>query len=186
MPVFPPIIQSILILLAPGGLLLLEKTPPKKIPGALGVEKKNLLQQLFSGVKLFLLVFAALLAEMLLLNLLGAGDAQKVVDIIRKLDAATLLAVVFIAPVGEELLFRGYLQKKFGSLSKNGLLGVLLASALFAALHAGFGSVSELLGAFTAALLLGEFVRKNRVILPAIVAHALVNAYSVAVSLYAQ
>lgn len=183
LPSPPPIIQSLLALLTPFALLLLEGKKRAKLLGLLGVEKKDLRGQLTHGTKLFLFTFAALLAQTIVLAWLGLADNEKVVEVLQQQSALTLLAIVFLAPVGEELLFRGYLQKKLGFLARNAAAGVVLSSILFAVLHARFGSVAEIAGAFTASIIFGVYVNKNKLVIPAIVAHALVNLYAVAVAL---
>lgn len=167
----PPTVQSLIVLLAPVALLLLEKKPLHKIPALLGLEGSRLGWQASEGAKLFLLTLAVLFVEVFFLEKLGWNDSAKVADVLLRQDAVTLLAIVSLAPLGEELLFRGYLQKK---------TGVVISSALFAGLHYGFGSAAELAAAFSASLIFGWFVRANKVVLPAVIAHALVNAYSLA------
>lgn len=187
LPAIPPIVQTLLVLLAPFALLLLETKKPGKIPVLLGIKNEDLLGQLLEGVKLFLLVFVVLLTQAILFGLLGAADAEKVVALLQKQSLITLFAILFIAPIGEELLFRGYLQKKIGSIAGgNEKAGIFFASVLFAALHAGFGSLSELAGAFTAAIIFGFYVSRNKRIIPAIIAHALTNFYAVGVSFIAK
>lgn len=178
--VLPPAVQSLIILAVPFALALLERKPFHKIPGLLGLENKRVGWQLLEGAKLFLLTLAVLALEVFLLTKIGFNDSGKVAEVLLKQDAITLFAVIAIAPLGEELLFRGYLQKKIGAIVSNMLFGVVLSSVLFAALHYGFGSFVELAAAFTASMLFGNFVRENKLVLPAIFAHALINAYSIA------
>lgn len=186
MPVLPPIVQSLLLLLAPFALLLLEGNKMRQIPLLLGINFKNLKRQLISGFKLFLLTFVALILQAITLAFFGVADSQKVAAIIAQQTFLTLIAIVLVAPIAEELLFRGYVQKKIASVAPGKhaeKIGVLLSAIVFSLLHAGFGSVSELAGAFTAAIIFGLYVSKNKAIIPVIVAHALVNVYAVVVSL---
>ncbi len=183
MPAVPPILQSLLVLLSPFALLLLEGKKLSKIPSLLGLHAKNFLGQAGGGVTLFFVTFGVLLVQTIVFTLFGVADGEKVSGVLQQQSFLTLFAIVFIAPVGEELLFRGYLQKKISSLvGGSDKFGIIITSILFAALHAGFGSVSELAGALTAALIFGWYVSKNKIILPVIIAHALVNVYAVGVS----
>jgi len=170
MPSIPPILQSLLLLLAPFALLLAEGRSLKKIPSLLGLENKKIIWQIFEGMKLFAFTLALLFLESALFAKFGLEDSGKVVEVLQKQTGITLFAIVAIAPVGEELLFRGYLQKK---------IGIILSSVLFAGLHSGFGSLVEITAALTASLLFGAFVKRNSVVLPAIIAHALINVYSI-------
>ncbi|MDP3741684.1 MAG: CPBP family intramembrane metalloprotease, partial [Candidatus Micrarchaeota archaeon] len=85
-----------------------------------------------------------------------------------------LLAIIVAATLGpfaEEVFFRGFLQK---------YLGVFITAVIFAVLHYGFGSVTEIIGAFTAGLILGYWVKyRNTNLWPAIIAHALYNLLSI-------
>jgi len=164
--------QSLLVLVLPFAFLALEKIKPAKMLASLNLRLKNPVGQLLRGVWLFLAVMALLFAQAIIFALLGLSDTSKVEAVLSKQTTLGLLAVLLIAPIGEELLFRGYLLRK---------IGLVASSVLFAALHWGFGSVQELAAALTAALLFGWYVQKNKLLLPAMVAHALVNAYSVVV-----
>ncbi len=146
----------------------------KKQKEDFGLKFDDLRQQLTRGVVLFLLVLALIFIEANLLSLVHFADSAKVATALGKQNLFGLAVVVFLAPVAEELFFRGFLQKRFG---------VILASLIFAALHYGFGSVLEIVAALTFALVAGDYVRKNKLLLPAIVAHLLFNAYGVAVVL---
>ena len=105
-----------------------------------------------------------------MLNVFHLLDAQKVSDILLREPRFTLILAFTLAPIGEELLFRGYLQKR---------IGILLSSIIFAFLHYGYGSYSEILAAFAVSIVLGLNVRDKKSIYPAILAHALWNLLSI-------
>lgn len=81
------------------------------------------------------------------------------------------LAVVVIAPVIEELFFRGFL---FRALSNNiGLrYGSILSALIFTLLHGQFGSVIPL---FIIGLILNQLTYKTKSIYPSIVLHMINN-----------
>lgn len=143
----------------------------KFVLSELGFTPKHLHAQLKQGIILFAVSFAVIALEVAALAAVGVSDAHKVEKALAQQPLSVLALVVLLAPVAEEVFFRGFLQKR---------VGVFIASAAFAGLHYGFGSAAEIIAAFTAALIFGGFVRRNNLLLPAIIAHALFNAYAVA------
>ncbi len=133
------------------------------------------LREVLSGLVLFAQGFVTVLAVMIALSLVGIADTNKVAEVIQGLDGYTLVLIIVLTPIAEEVLFRGFLQKK---------IGVVFASAVFATLHFGFGSVAEVAGAFAIALVFGYYVRKNKRLVPTIIAHALFNLWGVIAALY--
>jgi membrane protease YdiL (CAAX protease family) len=128
--------------------------------------------QIVESVKLCGFLFVVLLTEGLLLGTVGMLDSHRVVDVLVRQTPLTLLFAFTFAPLAEELFFRGYLQQK---------LGVVLTALVFGFLHAGFGSVFEVVAALSAGLIFGVFVKRTGNLVPAILAHALYNAYAVLV-----
>jgi len=88
--------------------------------------------------------------------------------------ALLTIGVAILAPIGEELLFRGYLMRVLGA--RYGAIGALLAtSALFAAVHLNPASVIAL---FALGLVFGLLRLWSGSILPSMVAHAIQNGTS--------
>jgi len=84
------------------------------------------------------------------------------------------VGVAILAPIGEELLFRGYLMRILGA--RYGALGALLAtSALFAAVHLNPASVIALFGL---GLVFGLLRIWSGSIFPSMLAHAIQNGTS--------
>lgn len=164
---------SLLLLVLPFVLLFVEGKKPKSFFSELGLSRKKPFSQLFSGFKLFLLLAVVLFLEGIVFYLLGVMDTNKVAAIMLQQPIALLVVAVTLAPVAEELFFRGYLQKR---------IGVVFSSAIFAVLHWGYGSVAEVLAAFTMSLLVGNEVRKNKNVVPAIVAHSVYNLFSIIIT----
>ena len=91
-------------------------------------------------------------------------DSQKVAATISTLSIASIIIASTLGPFAEELFFRGFLQKH---------AGVIITSVLFALLHYSFGSITEIIGAFTASMILGYWVKhRNSSLWPVIIAHA--------------
>jgi len=165
---------SLLLFFAPFVLLALENKTLKQSIAFLGLEFRKPLTQLGSGVFLFGFCLVLLVLEGAVLSALGFLDTNKIAEFISSQPAWALALAIIAAPIAEETFFRGYLQKK---------VGVALASVLFAALHFGYGSVAEVVAAFSVSMVLGWWVRKNKLLPPAIIAHAAYNALSVAIVL---
>ncbi len=90
--------------------------------------------------------------------------------------AATVLASVVIAPLAEEVLFRGVvfagLRDRWGQLA-----GILVSSGLFALVHL---SAYQFVPVFILGMLLAVLASSTRSIWPSILCHALFNASGVA------
>lgn len=147
---------------------------PQKILAELGFSNKQLLQQAKQGILLSVISFAVIALEVSAFAAVGVTDTHNVEEALARQPLPVLALVVLLTPLAEEVFFRGFLQKR---------VGVFLSGAVFAGLHYGFGSVVEVVAAFSIALVLGWYVRENKTLLPAVAAHFLLNAYAVAVVL---
>jgi membrane protease YdiL (CAAX protease family) len=148
-------------------LLWLEgKRKPRDFARALslGARPRDSLKR---GAALFAEILALLFLLSLVFTALGINDSRRVVEFVRAQPPETLFVAVAIAPIAEELFFRGYLQKR---------AGVILASVLFAALHYSYGSIAEIIAAFFISVLIGLELRKRGDLNACILAHAVYNA----------
>lgn len=132
---------------------------------------------------------ACLLASFALSAVLYAAgllDAEPVLDKLSSLPLPALIAAFTIAPLCEEMFFRGFLLRmlsesvfpKLGSLAFAS--SAALSSFIFAIMHFSYGSLAEIAVAFSIGLILCASIRKWGSLVPAIVAHALFNFASVA------
>ncbi|MFZ5645028.1 MAG: CPBP family intramembrane glutamic endopeptidase [Bacillota bacterium] len=94
-----------------------------------------------------------------------------------------LLYMLFFVGVGEEVLFRGLIQKNLGRLFgwKWGLVG---ASLLFSIMHLTWRSVPELFFVFLAGLIFGYCYIKTESLIASIIIHGVNNTMLVAVCPY--
>lgn len=88
----------------------------------------------------------------------------------------TLLVVAVIPALGEELFFRGYLQKKIGVFLKNSHLSIIITSFLFSAIHLHFHG---LIPRFFLGMLLGYLFFWSRSLWVPIFAHFINNAVAI-------
>ena len=84
------------------------------------------------------------------------------------------LFTFLVAPFNEEMLFRGFLVPR---------IGIIGSSLMFAILHFGYGSISELIAAFIFGLIAGYAFKKTRSLYVSILGHALVNLLTLALLL---
>ncbi|MFA4982653.1 MAG: CPBP family intramembrane glutamic endopeptidase [Candidatus Micrarchaeia archaeon] len=127
----------------------------------------------------------------LILHFLGVLDVYLVQAKILSLPPPILLFAVTLAPLAEESLFRGAIFKKSFSFaiaasSKSArdahlpfLASALLSSALFSLMHVGYGSIAELVVAFSIGMVLCMATARANSLIPAVVAHACFNFASI-------
>jgi membrane protease YdiL (CAAX protease family) len=118
---------------------------------------------------------------------LGILDTAPVLDKVSALPLPALIIAFTLAPLGEEMVFRGFLfryawQSFESEHDKHGVAWIasaILSSAVFALLHWGYGSFAELAVAFLIGMALCASVKKTNSLIPAIIAHAIFNLLSV-------
>ena len=115
----------------------------------------------------------------------GEMSPQEVVEFLQNADTprdrlAVLAMAVVVAPVAEEMIFRGYLypvgKRYFGAFAS-----MVVTSLLFAVLHGHIGSLPAL---FTLAMCLGLAYEKSGTLLVPMIMHAVFNAISVTAILF--
>ena len=86
-------------------------------------------------------------------------------------------ALILLVSTGlvEELIFRGVMQK--AALEALGQWGVVYVAAVFAVLHLGHRSLTDVLFVFGVALLFGGFVQRTRSIVGVSLTHGLINIW---------
>jgi uncharacterized protein len=156
--------------------LLIKGNTISGIVKMLGLSKDKLyLRAIAIGIGLF---FAVVLLD-LLLGLFSAATNIPLPTNVQTLLAGTplyfLVFTFLIAPINEEILFRGFLVPR---------IGIVLSAIIFAVLHLSYLSISEFLAAFFFALLAGYVFKRTKSLYPSIVAHMLVNAVTVISLIY--
>ncbi len=92
--------------------------------------------------------------------------------------ALTLLAVAVIAPISEEIIFRGFTFRWLqGRLPLWG--AVLVSAAIFSAAHAGWAEPSLFLPIFLGGVLLAYVYAKSRSVWPGVIIHMTINIVGV-------
>lgn len=86
-----------------------------------------------------------------------------------------IIGITILAPIFEELFFRGFLQHSLGGYKRKS--GWILAGFLFGAVHFA-NHISNAVGAIFLGLLLSYIAFRTKSILPTIIIHAIVNVLS--------
>jgi membrane protease YdiL (CAAX protease family) len=136
----------------------------------------------------FLLV--SIVIEVVQSSLFGIRVSQPEFQAIQETSVAGQIAIwvagVGMAPLSEEILFRGFLLRAIAS-RKGIIRGIIYSSALFALLHvnpaAGLENAGIFLPVFAGACLIGIAYRRSNDLLVPITAHALNNALAFSVLL---
>jgi len=159
-------------------------------PDLLGILPKK--GQSFSSLVALGILFAffcAIAAEALSLVLyaLGLLDSQLVTDKMATFSLPILIFASTLAPLSEEMLFRGAIFGKLTEFSLRGasrqaraahlpfIAAAAFSSSLFAFMHASYGSVAQIIVAFAIGALLCLSARLSNSLIPAIVAHSCFN-----------
>lgn len=90
-----------------------------------------------------------------------------------KMIMITVLYTCIIAPVTEELLFRGFLLKAYSKASQR--VGIFATAFLFAIFH---GNLSQGILAFIVGIFLATIVVRHNSLVPSIIVHMSINTYA--------
>lgn len=145
----------------------------KPVAASLGIKSNGLKKDILQGALVFATISAAALFAVFILSAFGLNDLAHVGAAFKATLAQTPLLLAYLAivrPFSEEVFFRGFLTP-FG--------GIWLQALLFAAFHAAYGSVVEVIGTFILGVLLGWYFIRNKSLMPNILAHWAYNLLSI-------
>ncbi len=152
----------------------------------LGLSLRRWRTDVLRGLVAYLVVFPACLVLLALMNYLWP-DLQQAHQILRWIvqspwPVQLLLAVsaVVVAPLAEEVYFRGILQTSVRNLTRSKWSAILIASGVFAVVHP---IVLHWPPLFVLSLALGYNYERTGRLLPSIVLHGLFNGVIVSVTL---
>jgi hypothetical protein len=133
---------------------------------ALGIRWRDTGEIIKNAVILFLTLLIASVFLTTLFHYLGIDDSALVMKRITGLTPVILIYLILVRSSVEEIFFRGFLVNE---------IGVLFSSVLFSLAHIGYGSVSEVIGSFVLGLILAWNFKKNKNLIPNIIAHVFYN-----------
>jgi membrane protease YdiL (CAAX protease family) len=166
-------------ILAPSVILVkLGKMPAKEVLKLRRISGRNILPGTFAAVGMWFFAFYLSKITGIFLDArfgsLATGTAETVSSSNQTL--LVLIGVLVLAPVCEELLFRGVIQSAYEA--HNRKYGFVMSAVLFGMFHV-LNGVTEVLPTFLAGLLLGYLVYRTGSIAASMLAHMAFNVSSV-------
>ncbi len=155
----------------------------KGIINDLGLSRKNLTPSyLVIGALLFLVLFAMEVTVSLLSAVSGTQISTNVNLILQGAPAWFLFFTAIIAPIDEEIFFRGFLIKRFSSFFKSVGFAIIMSAFVFGILHASYDSTFgiEIIAAFIFGILSGYVFTKLESLYPSMLAHMILNSVAIA------
>lgn len=164
--------------------MIYKGSTPRQIIDYLGLSRSKLTPKAIGiGVLLFVVV---ILFGLVLGVFTAVTNIQLPTNVQQVLAGTPLYFLVFtflIAPINEEIFFRGFLVSKiskwFGAAA-----GIIISAIIFSVLHLSYLSISEFAAAFFFGLIAGYVFSKTKSLYPSIVAHMLVNFTTVISLIY--
>jgi membrane protease YdiL (CAAX protease family) len=138
---------------------------------------------IFSAIIMFIVVFII----GLVLVFLGQNteELSNVSDLEQLFSFPSLLLLVAIQPIAEEIFFRGFLLEKFESLA-GAPMAILTTSILFGLAHMSYGKIYPVVLPIVFGIILGYVVIKTKNLYSAILAHVIFNVIVIVISKLSQ
>ena len=156
----------------------------------LGLSIVNLSDNIKQGIKRYLITLPFIVLAGFIINLISSyyGIAPEMQDVIRWLleekSIFVIVSLVFfgiiIAPVMEEIIFRGFIQSALKN-SFGRQYAIIISASLFAAVHM---DIFAFLQIFILGILLGNLYERTRTLTASIVVHILHNSLTMVFLLY--
>lgn len=131
-----------------------------------GFTKKSFKEILKNTLTIFILLFFLSFLISFISNLFNISDLHLVTDFFSQIPFYLIIYFFIVRVFLEEWFFRAFLVKK---------IGCLFSSIFFAIVHAGYGSIIEVIGAFALGFVLAVYYKKTNHILPVYFAHLIYN-----------
>lgn len=148
----------------------------KQIISGLGLSKDKLTVKF---IAIGIILFFAIMLFNLALTIFSAVTNIPLPTNVQTLLAGTplyfLIFTFLIAPINEEILFRGFLVPR---------TGIIISALIFAVPHLSYISISEFAAAFVFGLLAGYVFKKTQSLYSSILAHILVNFLTIISLIY--
>lgn len=157
---------------------------------ALGLSVTNLFSNIKQGIKRYLITLPLIMLAGFIINLISSyyGQNPEMQDVVRwvleEKSLFILVSLIFfgiiIAPVIEEIMFRGFLQPALKN-SFGRRYAVVVSASLFAAVHMDIFAFFQI---FILGMLLGYLYEKTQTLIASIVVHVLHNSLTLVFLLY--
>ena len=175
--VVPTALFSLLLTFSALSYLYFRGFDSKGIISAFGLNKPNINRQnLLYAFLLFLIIFTMEIGISISESVFNIAIKTNSSLVLAGVPAFFLLFVGIIAPINEEIFFRGLLVPR---------IGIVISALIFASLHSAYNSTFgiEMIAAFIFAVAAGYIFKKTGSIYPTILAHILVNMLAVIIFL---
>lgn len=126
--------------------VFVEKKNLKGAVAALGlkrIERKECLNSIFLSLVYALLLTIVIEIVIVLLAFVGIADVENITQTVVSLPSYILILAITLAPISEEIMFRGFLRLK---------LGIVMASLVFLPFHSAYGSIVQYVGVFVVSI----------------------------------
>ncbi|MEM3841182.1 MAG: type II CAAX endopeptidase family protein [Candidatus Micrarchaeaceae archaeon] len=151
--------------------MLLKGNNLKGIVDGLGLGRSALKAKYIGiGIGIFLIILLLEIATGIISSITGIPLPTNVGATLAGFPLFFYIFTFTIAPIDEEILFRGFLVPR---------IGIFFSSLIFAILHFGYGSIVEFIAAFIFGIIAGYAFKKTKSLYATIIAHALVNFLSI-------
>lgn len=157
---------------------------------ALGLSVVNASGNIKQGIKRYLITLPLIILAGFIINLISSyyGQAPEMQDVVRwvleEKSLFILVSLIFfgivIAPIMEEIMFRGFLQPALKN-SFGGRYAIVVSASLFAAVHMDIFAFFQI---FILGMLLGYLFEKTQTLVASIVVHILHNSLTLVFLLY--
>ena len=166
--VYATIAQSMLFSLVVFVYLSVRGKTLKQAISELGLNRKTLNRStLFLALLLFLVVLALEFGIGIFQVVTGIQVPTNVQQVFAGLPLYFVVFTVVVAPINEEILFRGFLVPR---------IGIIFSALIFAALHyLSYNSIAEFIAALVFGLLAGYVRERYKSLYPSIIAHVAIN-----------
>lgn len=157
---------------------------------ALGLSIANLPGNIKQGIKRYVITLPLIMFAGFVINLISSyyGQAPEMQDVVRwvleEKSLFILASLIFfgivVAPIIEEIMFRGFLQPALKN-SFGGRYAIVVTASLFAAVHMDMFAFLQI---FILGMLLGYLYEKTQTLIASIVVHILHNSLTLVFLLY--
>ena len=147
--------------------MLHKRVPVGKITAELGLSRDRLTpRNIGYGILIFIAYLALVVAIGVFSSVTGISVNSNASSVLGLFPLWLLPFVMTIAPLNEEILFRGVMVPR---------IGIVLSALFFAGLHGGYASYVEFAMALWFGLVAGYAFKRTKSLYPSLVTHMLVN-----------
>ncbi len=155
--------------------MLTKRMSLREILSSLGLSADRLsVRAVIVGVSLFAAILLLQVAFSIFQSVTNIPLPTNVGMLLNGMPLYLLIFAVVVAPIDEEILFRGFLVPR---------IGIILSALVFSLFHLSYLSISEFLAAFIFGLIAGYAFKRTKSLYATIIGHALVNLLTILVLL---